>query len=144
MRACLPAPPPLSFNTITTSSSKPTHLLHPSISSSSSPITKSRLFFSFLKSEKYFSSLFAAGLTTTLFSTPALPLFLRLELSPLDEVELPPSPPSNSHTLNSLPRVETLTALPRGVISADDTDEVWPQSFVPDVMLSVEAVDVQR
>src|SRR6266536_1980249 len=34
------------------------------------------------------------------------------------------SPPSSSHTRNSLPRVLTLTALPRGVISAEDTEEV--------------------
>jgi hypothetical protein len=54
------------------------------------------------------------------------------------------APPSSSHTRNSLPRVLTLTALPRGVISALDTDDVWPQSFVPGVMERFVEVEVHR
>jgi hypothetical protein len=40
------------------------------------------------------------------------------------EAEDEDNPPSNSQTRSSLPRVLTLTAFPRGVISADETEEV--------------------
>jgi hypothetical protein len=60
------------------------------------------------------------------------------------DVDVEDKPPSSSHTRNSLPRVLTLTALPLGVISAEETEDVWPHSFIPGVIVREEAVEVQR
>jgi hypothetical protein len=60
------------------------------------------------------------------------------------EVEFTENPPSNSQTLNSLPLVLTLTAFPLGVISAEETDEVWPHSLVPGEIERLVGSEVQR
>ena len=90
---------------------------------------------------------FASGLTLTLLSSNLFPLFPEAKIfdwDAEDEPELELNPPSNSQTSSSLPRVLTLTAFPLGVISAEETEDVWPHNLVPGVMVSDEAVEVQR
>src|SRR5690349_2100972 len=57
---------------------------------------------------------------------------------------LPPPRPSSSHTRISSPRVLMLTALPRGVISASEMPDVWPQRRIPRDSDRDIAVEVQR